>query len=202
MNLYDIFDSAKPVVITYELTDSTSFSFVIDCTVNLTHSNNATVTEFPIETGASINDHVIKQSRVLTLSGFITDTPYQLFSFNLPFSTADKISKKAYDIFQEIYNNKYLVSVETDLEKYENMFIESMSFPRSKDTQKTLEFTLNMKQLTFVESKISNLPDDHFKQDTVSKATGKKQTDAVKPTETIPPTKDKTSSVLFKLGAI
>lgn len=198
MNLYDLFDESKPCLITYKKSETVKYGFVLDAVTSLTHSNTATVSSFTIEDGTQINDNVVLEPRVLTLAGIISDTPYKLFNFNLPFSTADKISKKAYDIFQEIFENKYLVSIETDLENYDDMYIESMTFPRSADTQKVLEFTLNLKKLKFVSSQLADLPDSYYKKDVVAKVTGKKTTNITekKPIET-----GKDKSTLFITGA-
>ena len=175
MSLY-LNDTITPVTITYQLTGVSKYKFAIDLCVRLTHSNSATVTDNPIEDGSSINDHVINQPRVVTLTGLVSDYKYQLFPFNFPFATQDKPSKKVYDIFQDIYKNKRLIEIDTGLEVYENMIIESMSFPRTSDTQESLEFSLTMKEIIIVSSELTEVPDEFYKDDVKSKATTKKTT--------------------------
>jgi len=47
----------------------------LDATVRESHEYTNTLTEFPVEKGFNINDHVIRQPEKLTIEGFITNTP-------------------------------------------------------------------------------------------------------------------------------
>jgi len=200
MSLY-LQDTTQPVTITYNITDVSKYKFLIDVTLNLTHNNSCEVTDFPIEDGSSISDHVINKPRTISLTGIVSDYKYQLFPISFPFSTDDKPSKKVYDIFQEIFQKKFLVEIDTGLEVYNNMIIESMSFPRSAETQEALEFTINLKELVFVNSELTEVPDEFYKEDVKSKATSKKKTTKQTTPVTQKP-KTESGSTFYNLGAL
>lgn len=51
-------------------------SFEIDCTLSETHAYDADVTEFEVERGANINDHRRTKPAELSISGLVSDTPF------------------------------------------------------------------------------------------------------------------------------
>jgi hypothetical protein len=197
MSLYDKINPPKQVTITYKLTDISSYKFVIDCTLELTHNNSCTTTNSPVENGTAITDHVILNPRTITMSGFVSNDKYRLFAFNFPYQNEDSQTKKAYDIFNDIYKNKYLVSIDTGLEVYENMVIESMSFPRSAENINALRFSISLKEVVLVQSETTALPDNFYKEDVKSKATSKKKTQGGKEALTQKPGKDELTSTAY-----
>lgn len=49
--------------------------FAIDCSTKETHGKESKPTEFPVEDGTSISDHMIVKPQTLQLEGIISDTP-------------------------------------------------------------------------------------------------------------------------------
>ena len=52
---------------------------VIDVCTKENIKFSSTVTEHPLETKESVNDHIYKNSRKLRIEGFITDSPLRVF---------------------------------------------------------------------------------------------------------------------------
>ena len=82
MALRDIFDiwgkllgKKERTVVFSQSTDGEKQLFVIDSTPLIEHELKAKVTENEIEDGSVVSDHIIKQSRVLSFEGFISDDP-------------------------------------------------------------------------------------------------------------------------------
>lgn len=119
-------------------------ALVLDATLEESHEFGARVTEFPIEGGAIITDHVALQPRTLTLQGFVTDTPLALANFSLGRSR----TASSYFLLEEMWRARIPFAVVSRLKLYENMVIESLVIP--KDKEGALRFTCTMKQLTFV----------------------------------------------------
>lgn len=175
-SIYEAVKGARKTRITYKLTEVSKFAFEIDAVVSLNHTKNGRATNFPVEEGFDINDHVILEPETITLSGIMSDFPLTLFGISNPFAfpKEDSIKQRTYDIFKEIRDKRILVTIETDLEKYENMYIENMSFPRNAQTQNTLVFDVSMKKLIIVSSEATTIPDDRFTESSKDKGVADK----------------------------
>lgn len=69
------------------------------------------------------------------------------------FSDADDPAKVAHDMLTAIWKNRRLVTVITGLTQYENMAIQSLSFPRDQKTGKQLRFRATLKEVRKVTAK-------------------------------------------------
>jgi hypothetical protein len=151
----------------------------IECTIDETHAKESTPTSFPVENGTTVNDHIIQKPFSLTLHGIITDTPLSFtkssaittgVSAAIP-STLGVIGTAAGAAAGALFSAltgggslsgaayKQLVSLQaagqpfdvvTTLNRYSNMWISSLSAPRSAQTGNALEFTLQLVQLLLV----------------------------------------------------
>ncbi len=69
------------------------------------------------------------------------------------FSEADDPAKVAHDLLTSIWKNRRLVTIVTGLTQYENMAIQSLSFPRDQKTGKQLHFRATLKEVRKVVAK-------------------------------------------------
>lgn len=81
------------------------------------------VTQYPIETGGNVADHIRLDSIRITVRCFVTNTP---LSGPAPTAVAD-----AYAALKAIRDAKRGVAVIVDLERFTSMGLESLSIPRS-----------------------------------------------------------------------
>jgi hypothetical protein len=127
--------------------------FEIDCTVHETYSRRSDITEYPVEAGAAVVDHIRPLPDVITLEGIVSDTPFGdlaarrgmdpdlLNPRGLP-------SEQALAVLRDIHNAREPVTIETARGVFENMAMESFDDePRNADA---LFFVAVFKQVKIV----------------------------------------------------
>jgi len=117
----------------------------LDVVLEEQHNYDAAVTQYPIETGESISDHVNLNPIRLTMRGFITQTPVQLL--NLSTILGDDLIQTAFDKLIEIRDNKDVVDVVSGLKVYSDMIMNRLSIPRDNRTGQSLQFTAEFTQI-------------------------------------------------------
>lgn len=178
---------------------------VVDATVKETHLSECDVTKNPVEDGAPVTDHVQMQPKRLTIEGVISDTPLG-FAFigniqNLVRSVtqifgARSRSQDAYDDLVRLQESKRPFTVITNLKKYDNMILVSLTVPREASTSAAIHFTAEMQQVRIVKSEeIASLATDAADIGAKTKDLGQKVTQPV-PAEAQVATKSK--SILVK----
>jgi hypothetical protein len=150
----------------------------LDCSVSETHTRESPPTEFPVENGDTISDHIIIKPFELELQGIISDTPIggiggllteaatTLTSALLPpsglitaaagvaiFSALTGAKSPSVAAFTQLIQLQQLaqpLTVLTSLNRYTNMWIKSISIPRDSNTGKILLFNVHFRQLLIV----------------------------------------------------
>jgi hypothetical protein len=121
------------------------------------------ITEFPIEEGAYISDHVIVRPTKLVLQGSIVDNTFDIvgnvqqitniFTGNIAnnlLNAVKGVSVKqatAYQILQTLNFNKQRVTVVFKLDVFDNMIIEDLTFTNDGDTSNRLFFDITLVQV-------------------------------------------------------
>ena len=103
------------------------------------------VTQYPIETGESISDHVILNPIKLTMRGFISQTPIRILDTNT--ILGNDLVQTAFDKLLEIRDSKDVVDVVTGLKVYSDMIMNRLSFPRDRQTGQSLNFRAEFIQI-------------------------------------------------------
>jgi hypothetical protein len=157
----------------------------LDCSVQEKHTRESPPTEFEVENGQTVNDHIIIKPFSLLIEGIISDTPLSLFTQivtagisyiapsaavlgkNAPalalasaLSPSDFLSKpsvKAYSDLIDLQSLRQPVTVWTSLYLYKNMWIKSISVPRNSKTGRVLNFTVELVQLRLVAPQTINI---------------------------------------------
>lgn len=148
----------------------------IDASLKEDHVRDSPPTEFPVENGDTISDHIILKPFQLTINGIITDTPLNpslLSAFansavaslippvGLAVASAgvallsattksDSPSVAAYQQLLALQENAKPFDVLTSLYRYPNMWMKSISAPRDSGTGDSLIFTVQLVQLLLV----------------------------------------------------
>lgn len=177
-DLFDLIKTDGRVAITPQ-EDGSVKPLVIDATIEENHLLAARVTEFPIEDGSSISDHVIQSPFKLTMNCVISDDPINtselLESTALGLSSSvfgskaiiaagiaskiggdllaknrSKISKTAKETLEGFKKEAILLTVSTSLEVYSNMLIENIGIPRTVRNSSSLSFSIVLKQVDIV----------------------------------------------------
>jgi hypothetical protein len=137
----------------------------LDARLSSSYRFGSQVTQFPVESGAKITDHVHLDPEEITLEGLVSDSPIteiparmQLRGDNEETPSGSR-TQSAYDALYTVRSKRLLLTVVTEYKVYEDMVLESFEVPRSRD-QGGLQFTATLKQIVTVESMTGALPPD------------------------------------------
>lgn len=126
--------------------------YQIDAALSEDHDFEAEVTEFPVEEGAAVTDHVRLKPIVVTVKGCVSDTPIGSVA-ELREGSNLKPSEEALVVLQATYEAKEPVTIETSIKTYENMILESLSIPQDGETGDALLFTATFRQIVIEANK-------------------------------------------------
>lgn len=156
----------------------------VDCSVQETHKRDSPPTEFPVETGETISDHIIVKPFELEIHGIISDTPLgltQLIQGGVTTAVASILppvgiitagagsalfkalsgskspSVAAFLQLLQLQESRQPFDVLTSLQRYSDMWIKSLSVPRDANTGQILFFQLSLVQLLLVSPQTVNI---------------------------------------------
>ncbi len=157
----------------------------LDASINETHSRASPPTEFPVEQGATVSDHIIVKPFALEITGIISDSPIgglngylqeaatSLVSALIPpaglaaitgaqalfsaLSGSASPSVAAYNQILQLQQNAQPFDVLTSLYRYSSMWIKNISVPRDAGSGNMLFFTISLVQLLIVSPQSVNL---------------------------------------------
>lgn len=125
----------------------------LDASLSEDHRYENLVTEFPVETGATITDHIVNKPVRLSITGFITNCPIKEFtnvrkeaSFDAE-NSASVYTQVAYDALMALWKDREPVAIVTPLSSYEQMALTSLTIPRNAQVGDALQFTAEFVQI-------------------------------------------------------
>lgn len=150
----------------------------IDASIKETHGRESPPTEFPVENGVGITDHIQIKPFTLEIEGMISDTPIGgvkgllteaattatsallppigtvalggAFALFSALSSSKSPSVAAYGQLLQLQAAAQPFDVLTSLYRYDNMWIKSISVPRDAQNGNVLLFTVSLVQLLIV----------------------------------------------------
>ncbi len=138
--------------------------YPIDIAKMETHSLDAEVTDHPVEKGSVISDHVRLNPIEITLECLVSDTPIGVIATDPTrqagaieingesSDTAPTPSEDAYAFLKRIRLAREPVTIETSLDRFENMVLTSLSVPRNATTSGGLTFEVTFKEVVIIEN--------------------------------------------------
>ncbi|MEW5804662.1 MAG: phage baseplate protein, partial [bacterium] len=137
------------------------------------------------------------------LAGTLLQKPAQTGVQTTPPQDSSPIKiKSAYQLFEQIYENRLPVMIITGLVAYDNMVMESLSMPRNQGTTRSLPFTASFRRVNFAWSEVVTIP-AMADQATADRATPKKSQGNQSTSDPGDKAKEKGESLLYKLiGAL
>ena len=126
-----------------------------DCSLAETHTEDAEVTDHPVELGATISDHIRTLPVSVEINGLITNTPLvylaSLFAkspvkMDLSFPVHDRVDA-AYKKLIELKDGGALIDVVTSLRTYSDMAITSISVSRDAANGNVLNCTVALREI-------------------------------------------------------
>lgn len=159
-------------------------SLQLSCSVEEKHRITNQVTDFPIESGFGVTDHILRKQDVLEIHGIISDAAVTVVDIarHLAAGGSDSI-QVAYAKLAEMVTQKSIFKVITGVKVYDNMTFEHLELKRDKRTGKVLDFTATLRSIEFVFS--ASVPIAAAERIAVPKYKGKQTptaTTAIKPT--------------------
>lgn len=121
-------------------------SVVLDAVLSEEHVYNSRVTNYPIEDGRIISDHIINEPDTLQITGIVSDTPLSILA---PFNR----SINAFNTLIEIHNRKERITVVTGIKVYTDMVITSLQVPRNLQSGQSLTFVIDMQKI-FIDASV------------------------------------------------
>lgn len=122
----------------------------LDASIEETHNASNEITQFPVEEGVDITDHVRKQADRVTIRGIVSDHPIYGISGRSGAVAPTAQTGRAADAYEKMYTmleEAQLVSVVTSLRQYQNMVIESMEVPRDSKRGNAVEMVVSLREL-------------------------------------------------------
>ena len=140
----------------------------LDVRPSETHHFSTRITEYPVEEGAKITDHVHIDPYTLDLEGFVSNTPVTSIPASLPYLKGDmrvgrqagERAKNAYDVLVTVFRARTPLTVVTRMQTFEDMVIQKLDIPFSADRGTSLWFSMSLKKITTVETLAAALPPD------------------------------------------
>ncbi len=125
--------------------------FLMDVSLNEDHSFESEVTEYPVETGATVTDNIRPRPITISMECLVTNTPIGPIRDKRGVVT-DTVDN-AYEHLLKIYNAREPVVIRTSLRTFENMALTSLSIPRATGRGDDLRFTASFQQVQLIENK-------------------------------------------------
>jgi len=128
----------------------------LDVSLSESHEYRSDVSEYPVEDGSVISDHISNKSDRLSLNGFVTNSPIDLLTGQqAALSRTGRAGNRVETVFEEllrIHEAREPVKIVTSLRVYDSMAMESLSVPRNAQIGEALEFSVVFVEIQKVKS--------------------------------------------------
>lgn len=131
-----------------------AFSLELDLVTSERHERRAEITQFPIEDGSTISDHIILRPKTIKLEGLVSNTPIQILG---GLSFEDRV-QNAFDVLEQLYENKEILTVVSGLDVYEDMAFSELIYPRDFTTGQALEVKATLEKISKVQMQTVIIP--------------------------------------------
>jgi hypothetical protein len=118
-----------------------------DLILNETHNFSSEVTEFNVEDGSIISDHIKNNLENGSVTGLVTN-----FTLNR-FGIVTNRAQDAFDALKLLRKERKLVTLITVMEVYNNVAITDVSVDRSSDTGEAIALNITFKKVNVVKLK-------------------------------------------------
>jgi hypothetical protein len=109
------------------------------------------VTQYPIETGEEVTDHIFNRPTELRVRGVV--------STNTLTPVTQTRRQEIYEALKKLHRERLPVTVVSGLEAFPRMALVSLSFPRNQANAAGLEFDAEFRQIRIVQAKRFDLGD-------------------------------------------
>lgn len=146
----------------------------LDALLTENTSLRSQITEYPVEDGSVISDHITQEAETLSIEGVITGAGTL---FNFAAGKAKLISAK--ESLRQLHQARELLTVVTGVDIYTDFAIESCEISRTAEGGEQFDVSLTLKKIKKVSLKTADIPPEKTSGKTAGKA-GKTKTNAGK----------------------
>ena len=160
--------------------------FFLDATVEERHNSKSTITQNPVEFGASINDHRIRQPEKYIVSGRVSDIPLHDDTTDQWANGAEETrSKSAWAVLNELKNEGDPFTIESGLQRYDNMLIETLAAVQGAPNSNVLDFVAECIQVIIVNTQeaVVDFPEEGAVEEQSSEDVDRGDVQTVEPEE-------------------
>jgi hypothetical protein len=125
---------------------------VLDVTISENHDLRNRITQWPVEDGSTITDHIANEPRRITLNGFIADSPLN--------GSGTGRAQRAFDDLERMWRDRELIDVVTQYRSYSRMGIDRVAIPKDGRTGDGLRFVVELVEVRFAASETVDIPAD------------------------------------------
>lgn len=144
-----------------------------DALITLDETAEADVPEYPIETGYTVSDTIIRKSKLLAMSLFVSGMPVT-WRGRLG-GGSSRIASVKKQLLQ-LYADGNPITVNTSDNTYENMAFTSISFHKATDIGFALQIDVEMKEVIVTSTATTTIPDSYGKSGTTGASAGSAST--------------------------
>lgn len=135
----------KPKLTRITLSDGDFLEF--DVAQEISHTFPVKVTEFPVERGSNISDHVVNQNLKFSITGIFSNASLTLNDKERPYTEQDVFLK----LVNQIAKKEFVV-IRTPLNTFKNCIITDFSIPKNAQIGHSLTVTIEFQQVRIVDS--------------------------------------------------
>lgn len=143
--------------------------------INETHNISFDVTQFPIESGSTISDHILNLPDTYTMTSIASDASISLYGA-IRNALTEQPTVQAWDFFQLIKEKRYRLQITTNLKTYKSMAIRNISIERDVSTGSAFRFTIDFVEVRQVALQTATVSELSGREATNSKL-GKQSTE-------------------------
>ena len=147
----------------------------LDAVVSESHEDEVTTTDNPVELGANVTDHSVKEPNFVDVVAVVTNTPLGTSSigqivdnvtglFGSSTEGNEKRSAEAYRLLKELQNRRELVTLQTKLEKYTDMLLVKISVTQTSKTSNIVRLNMRFKKLFIADTETTLLQKENLKE--------------------------------------
>ena len=144
-----------------------------DALITLDESAEADVPEYPIETGYTVSDTIIRKATKLSMSLFLSGMPITWRGRLSGGSSRIASVKKQ---LLQLYADGNPITVNTSDKTYENMAFTTMTFHKAVDVGYALQVDVEMKEIIVTSTATTTIPDSYGKSGTTGASAGSAST--------------------------
>jgi len=132
-------------------------SLDLDVTQDETHEWTNDVTQFPVEFGSQITDHIQPMPDKLTISGMITNSAIGETAL-AELSGGDDRTQTAFDLLLKLKDDRVLLTVYTKFKIYTSMALKSVNLPRDAGVGDSIKFKMEFVNVRLVDTQTVDVP--------------------------------------------